>query len=89
MYISSPVHSESQYDHQVFDLRSPGADASLEDGDFPLCIRGLQSVEGCLETAVDYPGVPGSHEDANVVQVHHQLDVRGLNGVGRRWFLSK
>ncbi|GJQ71292.1 hypothetical protein Trydic_g11029 [Trypoxylus dichotomus] len=28
------------------------------DGDSPLCIPGLRSLEGCLETAVDYPGIP-------------------------------
>ncbi|GJQ67617.1 hypothetical protein Trydic_g8420 [Trypoxylus dichotomus] len=37
----------------------------------------LQSVKGCLETTADYPHVPGSCEDANVVRVHRQVEVRG------------
>ncbi|GJQ69632.1 hypothetical protein Trydic_g6720 [Trypoxylus dichotomus] len=41
-----------------------------------LCIPGLQSVEGCLETTVDYPNIPGSREDAHVVRKHRQIDVR-------------
>ncbi|GJQ82184.1 hypothetical protein Trydic_g6013 [Trypoxylus dichotomus] len=96
MYVSSPVHSGIQYDPQVFNLRSPGHDASLGskfgwvavpsssetasrkkhgrafpwmDGDSPFCIPALQSV--------DYPRVPGSCEDANVVRVHRQVGVRG------------
>ncbi|GJQ75583.1 hypothetical protein Trydic_g17664 [Trypoxylus dichotomus] len=100
------AHSGIQYDPQVFSLRSPGDDASLEDkfgwvaapsssetasrekhgrafpwmdGYFPLCIPGPQSVEGCLQMAVDYPGVMGFCEDANVIQV----DVRGCWNVAR------
>ncbi|GJQ68722.1 hypothetical protein Trydic_g17257 [Trypoxylus dichotomus] len=75
MYISSPVHS-GIYDLQVFDLRSPGDDASLEAEFGWVALFSSSDVEGCLETKVDYPGVPGSREDANVVSVHRQVDVR-------------